>query len=181
MLDLYKDGSIHPISPVAKFHPSEIKEAFHQLSASRRMGAAYVEFPQDSTTFPADFAVPEDLSFKADRTYLLVGGLGGLGRSAAMYLAERGACHFIFLSPSASKHAAVYASFLRELDALGCSYQIVTGSVENLTTVETIVANSPKPIAGVLHLPVVVRVCSSLALNLAYVLLTIYSHRIEGC
>lgn len=118
------------------------------------------------TTLPADFAEPEELRFLADRAYLLVGGLGGLGRSAAMYLAERGARHIIFLSPSASKHAAIHAGFLRELDALGCTYQIVTGSVENLNTVKNVVAKSPKPIAGVLHLPVVVRVCTSVAQSL---------------
>jgi hypothetical protein len=181
VLDLYNDGSIQLISPVAKFHPNEIKEAFNHLAPSRRVGAAYIQFPQDLATFTADFAAPEELSFRADRAYLLVGGLGGLGRSAAMYLAERGARHIIFLSPSASKHAAANASFLHELDSLGCSYQIVTGSVENLTTVENIVANSPEPIAGVLHLPVVVRVCSSLSQHLAYASLTRYSHRTEGC
>lgn len=162
MLDLYlnKKGSIQPISPIAKFHPSEIKEAFHQLHAGRHIGPSCIEFPQDPTTLPADFFA-EESSFRADRAYLLVGGLGGLGRSAAMWLAERGAGHIIFFSRSASGHAAAHCGFLCELGALGCSYQIVSGSVEDTTTIEKVIANSTKPIAGVVHLPLVVWVCSA--------------------
>lgn len=161
MLDLYLDeeGSIQPISPTAKFHPSEIREAFHHLHSGRNIGPVCIEFPQDPTTVPADFFA-EESSFRADRAYLLVGGLGGLGRSAAMWLAERGAGHIIFFSRSASEHAAAHSGFLRELSLLGCSHQIVSGSVEDITTVENIIANSTKPIAGVVHLPLVVWVCS---------------------
>jgi NAD(P)-dependent dehydrogenase (short-subunit alcohol dehydrogenase family) len=119
-------------------------------------------------------------SFRADRAYILVGGLGGLGKSAAMWLAERGAGHLIFLSRSATEHATTNVSFLRELRALGCSVEVVSGNVADAATVERVVANSPKPIAGVVHLPVVVWVCSlpssELRMNLW---LTIYLRRID--
>jgi hypothetical protein len=151
----YKDGSLDPIYPITTFQPSEVKEAFPALQAGRRIGASCVSFPRDPTRFPADFSA-EDLRFKANRAYLLVGGLGGLGRSAALWLAERGAGHIIFLSRSASEHAITYTGFLEELKALGCSVEVVGGSVAEMTTVEEIVATSPKPIAGVLHAPVVV-------------------------
>lgn len=160
MLDLYlyKKGSIQPISPITKFHPSEIKEAFHHLHAGRHIGPACIEFPPDLTTLSADFFA-EESNFRADRAYLMIGGLGGLGRSAAMWLAERGAGHIIFFSRSASDHATTHSSFLCELSELGCSYQIVSGSVEDITTIEKVIANSTKPIAGVVHLPLVVWVC----------------------
>ena len=158
-MDLFKDGSIQPISPIAKFDPSEIKEAFHHLDGDQRVGAVCLDFPQDPTTFQADFYADE-LRFRADRAYLLVGGFGGLGKAAAMWLAERGAGSIIFLSRSASAQAAANANLLRELDALGCSVQIVTGSVTDITTVENLVSNATKPIAGVLHLPIVSMVCS---------------------
>ena len=37
--------------------------------------------------------------------------------------------------------------------------QSVTGSVVDITTVERLVGNAAKPIAGVLHLALVLRVC----------------------
>jgi hypothetical protein len=158
-LDLFKDGSIQPISPIAKFDPSEIKEAFHHLGGDQRIGAVCIDFPQDPITFQADFYA-EKIRFRGDRSYLLVGGFGGLGKTAAIWLAERGAGSIIFLSRSASAQAAANANLLRELDAWGCSVQIVTGSVTDITTVENLVSNATKPIAGVLHLPIVSMVCS---------------------
>jgi D-arabinose 1-dehydrogenase-like Zn-dependent alcohol dehydrogenase len=154
VLDLFNEGSIQPISPITKFDPSEIKEAFHHLHGDRRIGAVCIDFPQDPITFQADFYA-EKISFRSDRSYLLVGGFGGLGKAAAMWLAERGAGSIIFLSRSAFVQAAANANLLRELDALGCSVQIVTGSVTDITTVENLVSNATKPIAGVLHLPIV--------------------------
>jgi D-arabinose 1-dehydrogenase-like Zn-dependent alcohol dehydrogenase len=158
-LDLLNQGSVQPISPIAKFDPSEIKEAFNHLHGDRRIGAVCIDFPQDPITFQADFYA-EKISFRRDRSYLLVGGFGGLGKAAAMWLAERGAGSIIFLSRSASAQAASNANLLLELDALGCSVQIVTGSATDITTVESLVANATKPIAGVLHLPIVSMVCS---------------------
>jgi hypothetical protein len=55
-----------------------------------------------------------------------------------------------------SRDDCTYTGFLEELKALGCSVEVVGGSVAEMTTVEEIVATSPKPIAGVLHAPVVV-------------------------
>lgn len=157
ILDLYADGSIKPISPVAKFSASQVKDAFNHLRDGRSIGAVCIDFPHDPTTFMADFYA-DDVRFKSDRSYLLVGGLGGLGKASAVWLAERGAGSIIFLSRSASTQAAANYNFLRELEALGCSVQIVDGSVTDATVVENLVARATKPIAGVLHLPMMTRV-----------------------
>jgi hypothetical protein len=159
VLDLYNCGSIKPISSPSKFHPTGIKEAFQHLHANRHIGTTCIEFPQDPTMLSANFFANQS-SFRADRAYILVGGLGGLGKSAAMWLAERGAGHIIFLSRSATEHATSNVSFLRELRALGCSVEVVAGNVADAATVKRVVANSPKLIAGVVHLPVVVWVRS---------------------
>ncbi len=76
-------------------------------------------------------------------------------------LAERGAGCIIFLSRSAAVQATANATFLRELEAWGCNVQLVTGTVADIAAVESLVADATMPIAGVLHLPVETRVCSS--------------------
>ena len=46
-------------------------------------------------------ALPHDahpLKLRSDATYVLVGGLGGLGRGSAIYLADHGAKHLAFFS-----------------------------------------------------------------------------------
>jgi hypothetical protein len=156
MLDLYEDGLIQPISPIAKFYPRNIKEAFH-VHGGRRIGSVCIDFSQDPTPFAADFYA-EKICFRNDRAYVLVGGLGGLGRAAAVWLAERGAGSIIFLSRTAAAHATAHAGLLREIKAFGCNVQIVTGDVTDIVAVENLVTNATKPIAGVLHLPAVTRV-----------------------
>ena len=51
-------------------------------------------------------------------TYLIAGGLGGLGRSAARWMAKRGAKNLILLSRSGPKSQAA-VDLLKELRALG--------------------------------------------------------------
>ena len=161
VIELVQAGTIQPIYPIFNFDPGQIKHAFQQVHGDRRIGSVCLEFPPDQTEFHADFYA-EKIRFSADRSYLLVGGFGGLGKSAAVWLAERGAGYIIFFSRSASAQAAENSSLLRELEALGCSVQIVTGDVTNIADVVSLVANATRPIAGILHLPIVTRVCRPL-------------------
>lgn len=73
-----------------------------------------------------------------------------------MWLAERGAGHFIFLCPLASNHASAHAAFLRELSLWECTFQVISESVEDMSALEKVVADSPKPIAGMVHFPLAV-------------------------
>lgn len=155
-MTLYNDGSIQPITPIKKFEPTEVREAFSFIQSNHAIGAACIEFSNDSTALSADI-YSEDARFRKNRSYLLIGGLGGLGRVAAVWLAERGAGSIIFLTRSASASAA-NQDLISELSALGCETQIVTGSVTDAGTVERLVGNATKPIAGVLHLALVLRV-----------------------
>ncbi|RYP11136.1 hypothetical protein DL765_007885 [Monosporascus sp. GIB2] len=154
-IKLYMDGLVKPIAPITRFGPSDIKHAFHQFQGNRPIGAICVEFPDDPQALPTD-SYANDIHFRQDRSYVLIGGLGGLGRSAAVWLAERGAGSIIFMSRSASPNAG-NESLARELKALGCEVQIFAGNVTDASTVESLAANAARPIAGVLHLALVLK------------------------
>ncbi|KAF2130682.1 ketoacyl-synt-domain-containing protein [Dothidotthia symphoricarpi CBS 119687] len=155
-MDLYTGGSIKPISPIKLYTPSNIKQAFHQLHADGGpIGSVVLEFPDDTQSLPAE-SYSDEIQFRKDRSYVLIGGLGGLGRSAAVWLAERGAGCIIFMSRSASA-GAESRSLVHELKALGCETQIAIGSVTDVTAVDRLVANAAKPVAGVLHLALVLK------------------------
>ena len=49
----------------------------------------------------------EEFRFHADAAYLLVGCLGGLGRSLTMWMLEHGCRNFVFLSRSGDDEKAV--------------------------------------------------------------------------
>lgn len=96
-------------------------------------------------------------SFSAQGTYLLTGGLGGLGKAITRWMAEHGAKNFVFLSRSAGQSEEDQC-FIRELEAEGCKAIPVMGSVVEPADVEKAVKSAPTAIKGVLHLSMVLRV-----------------------
>lgn len=76
----------------------------------------------------------EPTKFASSGAYLLVGGLGGLGRSLSVWMAERGARHFVYLSRSAGADQE-HREFAKELKSMGCRVDFVQGSVTSLDDV----------------------------------------------
>lgn len=95
--------------------------------------------------------------FRSDVCYLLVGGLGGLGREISRWMVENGARHILYLSRSA-KEGPETAPFFDELRSQGCAISTFAGSVNNVKDVEVAVEQAPKPIAGVMQMSAVMRV-----------------------
>ncbi|KAL1618724.1 Type I Iterative PKS [Neofusicoccum ribis] len=95
------------------------------------------------------------LVLRADASYVMAGGLGGLGQSVARWMAENGARHFVFISRSG--RTISNDCFLRELEIMGCSTQIFTGPVESAEVVRTAIKQATKPVAGVLQMAMVMK------------------------
>ncbi|KAI6379931.1 hypothetical protein MCOR25_001832 [Pyricularia grisea] len=91
-------------------------------------------------------------SLPSDRTYVIVGGLGGLGLSSARLLVERGASHIVFFSRSAESYLDSHPEISTEFAAMSCRIQAISGSVDNMDDVDAMVATaSEPPIAGIIH------------------------------
>jgi NAD(P)-dependent dehydrogenase (short-subunit alcohol dehydrogenase family) len=103
----------------------------------------------------------KELSLRRDRAYLLVGGLGGLGRSVASWLVEKGARHIIFFSRSAGFVPKDDPYFL-ELEAQGCVVQALSGSVSKVADVRKAIKAAGKPIGGVLQASMVLNVSKAI-------------------
>ncbi|KAK2596464.1 hypothetical protein N8I77_013354 [Diaporthe amygdali] len=155
MMDLYRFGSIRPIQPMQVFDGANIQEAFRFMQKGKHMGKLVVRMPENSSllrTAPAHVG----LSLRPDASYLLIGGLGGLGRAISTWMAERGARNLIYLSRSAGK-GADDANLVEELAAMGCTAQLVKGSVTSAEDVRRAVKNARLPIAGVIQMSMVLR------------------------
>lgn len=102
------------------------------------------------------------LRLKSDQAYLLVGGLGGLGRTVATWLVEHGARHLVFFSRSAGTLSPTDA-FVQELQAMGSVVQTISGDVSKKEDVEAALDLIKIPLAGIMQASMAlgVRVCLS--------------------
>ena len=162
-LDLYIQGHFKPIRPVSLFDATKVEDAFRYMQQGTHIGKIVVRFPERKETLPCTPATPKP-SFRNDRSYLLVGGMGGLGRAIAMWMATYGAKHIIFLSRSAGK-GDDDAAFIEELELMGCKVQTYSGDVSDRVLVDQIVATASMPIAGVMQMAMILRDIGILDMN----------------
>ncbi|KAA8646574.1 Type I Polyketide synthases (Type I PKS) [Aspergillus tanneri] len=107
ILSLILEQHLCPASPLRVYGLSEIETAFRQMQSGKNIGKTVLEMrPEDSVMATLE-ANPIRL-FDSNGTYVIAGGLGGLGRSVARWFIDRGAKNLLLLSRSGkeSAHAA---------------------------------------------------------------------------
>jgi NAD(P)-dependent dehydrogenase (short-subunit alcohol dehydrogenase family) len=97
---------------------------------------------------------------RTDASYLLVGGLGGLGRAIALWMVHHGARAIIFASPSgaAKPEANDTVRALEEQGTLVSVFNCDVSDVKRLDTVIHQASQSMPPIRGVIQMAMVMRV-----------------------
>ncbi|RSL77235.1 hypothetical protein CEP51_009247 [Fusarium floridanum] len=151
-LAFFEQGKLKPLEPITSFDAADIKQAFRYLQSGNHMGKVILKLPMDLSTLEAR-AITQSIKFTPDAAYLLVGGSGGLGRALAIWMAEHGAKHLVFLSRSTATNNPVSA----ELESMGCTVTMIRGSVNSLEDIKEAIEKSPAQIRGVFHLAMVQR------------------------
>ncbi|PNP38378.1 hypothetical protein TGAMA5MH_09736 [Trichoderma gamsii] len=151
----YEQGAIKPISPMKHFEATNIIEAFRYMQKGQHVGKIVVSMPSDGSKLQVA-AKPHIAKFKSDKTYLLVGGLGGIGKSVSNWMVQNGARYIMYLSRSAGA-SEQDKRFVQEIEAQGCTVQAIRGSVTSLQDVCQAVKQALKPIAGVFLMTMVLR------------------------
>ncbi|KAH6626290.1 phenolpthiocerol synthesis polyketide synthase ppsA [Chaetomium sp. MPI-SDFR-AT-0129] len=109
------EGKLRAQVPLHVYSVGEVENAFRGLQSGKLAGKVVVEM--DNTIVPVVPRPKLPYQFDPHASYLLSGGLGGLGRSIARWMASRGARFLILLSRSglASPAAQSLASELSQL------------------------------------------------------------------
>lgn len=154
--DWYQQGKIQAIHPVKAFDASNIVEAFRYMQAGAHMGKILIQMPSESAQLPVPPATAA-VTFRSGASYLLVGGLGGIGRTISTWMVEQGARELVYLSRSAGRSNEDQA-FIRELEMQGCHVICVQGDVSSQDDVTRAVAECSLPLAGVLQMAINLRV-----------------------
>lgn len=135
--DMFAMGTI-PAPKVHTFAISESPAAFHYMAKARHIGRVAVLHPTEQASRP-----------RADATYVVTGGLRGLGLEVAEWLAADGAGHLIVVGRSAPG-----ADVARRIEALrdaGASIEVVTADVSRPAEVTFLSRTSARPIRGIVH------------------------------
>ncbi|KAK4215780.1 putative polyketide synthase [Rhypophila decipiens] len=138
LVKLYVDGDIQPIRPIRLLDAADMPNAIRTMQKGQHIGKLVVAMPQDPSELSAT-SVRNEFTLRDDASYLLAGGLGGLGRSIAVWMAEHGAKNLVFITRGDGNRPE-HKSLIHELGHLGCTVQLAR-----------------LPIAGVLHLAMVLQ------------------------
>ncbi|ROV97002.1 hypothetical protein VSDG_04049 [Cytospora chrysosperma] len=159
VMALFTTDSIKTINPITVFGISDVEKAFRLLQSGKTTGKLVV-VPRPGEQVKATHPRPSADLLRADATYLIVGGTGGLGRSIARWMVSGGAKNIMLLSRRGQAEGAV-AELVEDMkDSAGANIGVkacdvaVMDDVVRLT--EECSAEYP-PIAGVVHAGMVLR------------------------
>ncbi|KAI1029050.1 hypothetical protein LB504_012981 [Fusarium proliferatum] len=149
VVDLLAKGSITPPQPLHVYSYSDIQEAFRIMQSGSHMGKLVLKAQDDDHVMVEPSRKPT-YYFDPDASYLLSGGLGGLGRSAARWMASRGAKNLILLSRSGTTRPAAQ-ELMKELAAAGVTASAPQCDVSDRAALERVLNDCAKtmpPIKG---------------------------------
>ncbi|EFQ32027.1 KR domain-containing protein [Colletotrichum graminicola M1.001] len=156
VVELYEKGHISPVSPIKVFGAVAVEECFRYMQKGHHIGKIVMSMEGLSHGTQSSSSPAFKPSFDSDASYMLVGGLGGLGRLVSNWMVENGARHLVYLSRSCGD-TREKGRFLDELDAQGCSVVTVGGSVSSLADVERAIGAATRPVRGVVNMSMVLR------------------------
>ncbi|ROT42957.1 hypothetical protein SODALDRAFT_288666 [Sodiomyces alkalinus F11] len=153
-------GSIVPISPRAVYEASAVEDAIKHVQESKDSSKVVLQLRDDRDGALKIGASPVKVAddiFKVDPTasYLLAGGLGGIGTVIARHLVENGARRIVCLSRNPGSRAEDQDT-IRELESMGCDVVLVKGDMVNRDDIFRAVQQSPN-LKGILHSPMLLQ------------------------
>ncbi|CAI7567668.1 unnamed protein product [Penicillium viridicatum] len=148
-LDLVRSKICEPCSPIKTFDVSDITDAFRHFSLGTRLGKVTVSF-QDPDLKVRVIPTKYETAFSAQKCYLMVGCLGGLGRSLSKWMISCGARRFVFLGRSGSDKPEA-KELVDDLRAQGANVTVIRGDVCRYEDVERALGAADYPIGGVIQ------------------------------
>lgn len=139
LMALFAENKLQAL-PYRAFPIQQAVAAFRFMQQAKHVGKIVLTLPTQTAT-----------QLHADATYLITGGLGGLGLAVARWLAEEGAGHLVLVGrsqPSADAQARLDA-----LAALGTVVTVAQADVTDFVQMKRLIAGIDKeyPLRGVIH------------------------------
>ncbi|WNG18885.1 SDR family NAD(P)-dependent oxidoreductase [Cystobacter fuscus] len=148
VMERMASGMLRPVQH-RSFPVSQVSEAFREMARGQHVGKLVVTM-QD----PQLRVVPPKPGFRvrADGSYLITGGLGGLGLSAAQWLVGHGARHLVLLGRGSPSESAIEK--MEAMRATGARVEVARVDVADARGLAEVVARTRgelPTLRGVLH------------------------------
>jgi myxalamid-type polyketide synthase MxaB len=150
----FTDGSLRPL-PRRVYALDHAADAFRFMAQAKHIGKVVLVQPAGAEAASVEVvspAVRPPASIHADATYLVTGGLGGLGLAVSRGLVERGARSLVLVGRSAPTESA--RAVLGELESSGARVVVFQGDVASPGDVRRLleeITASMLPLRGVIH------------------------------
>ena len=119
VFSLLKQSTIGLIRPITVYDFGNAERAFRDMQRGTHLGKLVLRFTTESIA-PVKLQTPFTWTLDSEATYLLAGGLGGLGRAQAEYMVQHGARYLAFISRS-GKAGKEASDLITRLVAAGVS------------------------------------------------------------
>ncbi len=151
-----ESGEWRPL-PVETFSAAEPSVPFRFMAQARHIGKIAIRMDRNVRVLPAT----DRPLFSATATYVITGGLGGVGLTVAEWMAENGAGHLVLLSRRAPSKESLHAfeRIAKRGAAWGTTVAAVKADItreEDIVDVLKTIHASGFPLKGIMHAAAVV-------------------------
>jgi NADPH:quinone reductase-like Zn-dependent oxidoreductase len=160
ILSLFEAGHYLPISPITTMPITEIEDAFRLMQARKHMGKIVLEAKSEAMVL----AIPkaeDTLVVPENGTYLIAGGLGGIGLEIARFMAAHGAKHIVLLSRR-TLESSKQKQLQDEFRLIGVEIRVFSCDITDIHWLQEIISscvNDMPPVKGLIQTAMVLRVC----------------------
>ena len=153
---LMENGTIKEPQTVLELSFAEAEKGFRLLQMGKHTGKIVLVPNKDDIVRVQPATFRNTLLFSSNKTYLLVGGLGGLGRTLAEWMVRKGVKNLAFFSRSGASRPEAKAT-VDWLKARDINVLNFTGDVTDMTAVKNCVDAIGDSLAGVFHAAMVLQ------------------------
>ncbi|KAK4210062.1 hypothetical protein QBC37DRAFT_350610 [Rhypophila decipiens] len=152
VLGLLARNAVHYAGPVTSHSMSQIAVALQAMQTANA-GEKHIIVPESTGDLVKVVQQRRPARLSEDATYLITGGLGGLGRSLARWFVDHGAKNLVLLSRNAT--SSPHAQPLRDHLGDGVRLELANCDVANLADLRRVLEECARkglpPVRGIVH------------------------------
>lgn len=152
MFKLFRETSVGKVGPLTRIPVSQIATGLRKLQSGQNIGKIVITMDPDDVVQAERPSLLGGTILHPDRTYVISGGTGGLGRSLAAWMVKQGAKNIVLLGRSAQSNPKVAQLLERyeETDVCVRALACDVGCRHDVERASQVIADMPR-VGGVIH------------------------------